>query len=97
MVGASVAGCQAEKHTMTESNHGTVIVCQECYDEVQRSWRQIGKPVPGTNQYEYHKHMCASCASEMSIYNENGVTKVKCATCAPEGVPCDKCLPPQNK
>lgn len=42
------------------------------------------------------RHDCASCKTEMSIYSENGVLMVKCAKCAPEGMACDKCLPPKN-
>lgn len=39
-------------------------------------------------------HQCQECKSEVSFYYENGIQKIKCAKCAPEGVPCDMCAPP---
>jgi len=40
-------------------------------------------------------HQCQECKSEVSFYYENGIQKIKCAKCAPEGVACDMCAPPK--
>lgn len=96
LAGAALTGCQSDKHTMVEPKDGTVIVCKECYDEVYKMQHSTGSRW-GTTRTETHtRHDCPSCKSEMSIYTENGVTKVKCAKCAPEGLACDKCLPPKD-
>lgn len=39
-------------------------------------------------------HQCQECKSEVSFYYENGIQKIKCAKCAPEGRACDTCAPP---
>ncbi len=40
--------------------------------------------------------MCPDCKSELSIYTEGSTLKAKCASCAPEGVDCDRCVPKQE-
>lgn len=73
-----------------------MIVCKECYDEIYKVQHSTG-PRSATSYTQTHtKHECPSCKTEMSIYTENGVTTVRCAKCAPEGLACDKCLPPKD-
>lgn len=38
-------------------------------------------------------HQCQECQSEVSFYYENGIQKIKCTKCAPEGLACDRCAP----
>lgn len=90
----TLGGCQSDKHTMTDSGEGKSIVCRLCYDEIQVVRSEFDEnPGPTTI---IKKHQCADCNTEMSIYNENGVLMVKCANCAPEGMSCDRCLPPST-
>ena len=88
-------GCQSDKHTMVEPKPGTLVVCQECYDEVAKVRRRAGHRGRAYTQ-NVSVHQCPQCQTEMSIYTENGVLMVKCAKCAPEGLACDKCLPPRD-
>lgn len=87
------AGCEGPEHRMVHPKPGTNIVCQQCYDEVNTERRTA--PRLGT-QYNVivRTHMCPACGTEMSIYRESGVLMVKCARCAPAGLACDQCLPP---
>ena len=87
-------GCESDRHTMIEANPGMTVVCQDCYDEAVKM-RHSTSSRYGTSYEETHAvHQCPSCKTEMSTYVENGVTMIKCAGCAPNGVACDKCLPP---
>lgn len=92
--GLALTACQSAKHTMVESTPGQTVVCSKCYDQIRKA-RSTGGPRGGlaTNR-TITTHMCEECKTEMSIYSEDGVLLVKCATCAPEGLPCDKCMPP---
>lgn len=92
----SVGACQSSKHTMVGPRAGQTVVCSKCYDQIRKA-QSTGGPLGGlaTNR-TITTHVCEDCKTEMSIYTENGVTKVKCAKCAPEGLACDKCLPPKD-
>ncbi len=91
--GLALVACQTDKHGMVEPKPGEVAVWSKCYDQI-RKVRSTGGPRAGlaTNR-TITTHRCEECRTEMSIYTENGVLMVKCATCAPEGVRCDRCLP----
>lgn len=91
-----LSACQSDKHTMVEPKDSTVIVCKDCYNEVYKVQHPSGSRWGGTVTQAHTRHECPSCKTEMSIYTENGVARVKCAKCAPEGLPCDKCLPPKD-
>jgi hypothetical protein len=91
-----LSACQTDKHTMVEPPPGSRVVCRECYDEVYKVTYPTGSRWGTTYQETRTRHQCSSCKTEMSIYSENGVLKVKCARCAPEGLACDKCLPPKD-
>lgn len=91
-----LSGCQTDKHTMAEPKDGTVIVCRLCYDEVYKERHYTGSRWRTMRTDTHTRHVCPDCKTELSIYTENGVTMVRCAKCAPEGLACDKCLPPKD-
>jgi len=92
--GLALAACQ-KQHTMTKPEPGSTAICAKCYEHIQK-WRKPGGPHGlGTNR-TIATHMCEDCKSEVSIYSEDSVLMVKCAKCAPEGLPCDRCLPPEG-
>lgn len=86
-------GCVASKHDVAKAQSGQVAVCTKCYDLIRKA-RSTGGPRGGlaTNR-TITTHMCEECNDEMTIYEKNGVLMVRCATCAPEGVDCDRCVP----
>lgn len=93
-----VAGCTSS-HKMRAVSETNPTVCRECYDQAVRVWdRSVygyagGRwgYVPSTRVYA--EHQCASCDSTMVVHTDDGRWTIKCPLCAPEGVPCDKCLP----
>ena len=88
-----VGGCATDKHDMVKAEAGQVSVCTKCYDQI-RKVRSTGGPRGGlaTNR-TVTTHMCEDCKDEMTIYAKDGVLKVRCPTCAPEGADCDRCVP----
>ena len=94
--GFALGACQSDKHTMVEPQLGQTVVCSKCYDQIRKA-RSRGGPTGGlaTNRM-ITTHICEDCKTKMSIYTEDGVLMVKCAKCAPAGLPCDKCLPPEG-
>ncbi len=95
LAAVTMSACQSDKHAMVEAKDGTVIVCKGCYDQIFKMQHSRNFRGGGTTYEQVHtRHACPYCKTEMSIYTEDGVTKVKCAKCAPEGLDCDKCLPP---
>ncbi len=95
LAGLGLAACQSDKHTMVEPKPGTTVVCRECYDEITKVRRTYRGHYVNTQNVS--THVCTQCKTDMSIYTENGVLMVKCAGCAPQGMACDKCLPPYEK
>ena len=87
------AGCATTKHDIAAAQPGQVSVCTKCYDQIRKA-RSSGGPRGGlaTNR-TITTHMCEECKDEMTIYSENGVMKVRCPKCAPEGAECDRCTP----
>lgn len=88
-VGLALIGCDAPKHKMVETQPGKSSICRLCYEEIVN--------VPPNPRYApmgvIRRHKCEECKSEMSIYMEDGVKKIRCGKCAPDGMDCDKCLP----
>ncbi len=86
-------GCTTDKHDMTKAQAGQVSVCTKCYDQIRKA-RSTGGPRGGlsTNR-TIITHTCEDCKNEMTIYEKDGVLKVRCPACAPEGVDCDRCVP----
>lgn len=93
---AFLTGCSSMQHDVSKPEPGTVSVCSKCYDQI-RKVRSTGGPRGGlaTNR-TVTTHMCEDCKAEMSIFEKDGVLMVRCATCAPDGVPCDRCSPKQT-
>lgn len=98
----ALAACQSEKHVMVEPATGTRIMCQQCYTTMERV-RGNYAPALGSRWGFFsgpdtiiERHHCTDCSTEMSIYTMDGTFMVRCARCVPEGVACDKCLPPKN-
>ena len=94
VLAAGVTGCQYRRHSVTAAAPGDTTVCALCYDEIVKA-RSTGGPLAGlrTNKM-VARHACTECQTEMSIYVEQGELMVRCDKCAPEGVPCDRCVPP---
>ena len=90
---AFIQGCATSKHDISKAEAGQVSVCTKCYDQIRKA-RSTGGPRGGlaTNR-TITTHTCEDCKNEMTIYEKDGVMMVRCATCAPEGVDCDRCLP----
>ena len=88
--GLALVACQSDKHAMVEAKPGMTVVCTACYDETVKV-RHYSRA--GSEETKHTTHQCPSCRTEMSTYVENGVAKIRCAVCAPDGVECDKCLP----
>ena len=93
-ISLALGACASDNHTMVAQKPGTTVVCQECYDQIQKVRHTTGGRFNRTYDQLHAVHQCASCRNEMSIYTEGGVTKVKCAKCAPEGLACDLCVSP---
>lgn len=87
-----IAGCAAAPahHDMTPGRDGVTIACGKCYDVIRKSRHARGAATART------VHACPDCKSEMAVYDENGVAMARCERCAPDGIPCDKCLPPKS-
>lgn len=103
MLGTSflLAGCQStgagHKHEMAAKVEADYPVgCQKCYDEVKRIRKASAKGQQWNRNQLIKKHMCPDCKVEMSTYTKDGMPMLKCAKCAPEGVACDRCLPPKQ-
>ena len=86
----AMAACQSDKHPMVEAKPGMTVICTACYDETVRL--SHGSKFR-SSAMKQTTHQCPSCRTQMSTYVENGVDKIRCAVCAPDGVECDKCLP----
>ena len=88
-----IGGCAGTKHEIAPAAEGKVSVCTKCYDQIRKA-RGTGGPRGGlaTNR-TITTHVCEECKSETTIYAKDGVLMVRCATCAPEGVECDLCVP----
>ncbi len=88
-----VAGCATDKHDMVKAEAGQVSVCTRCYDEIRKA-RSLGGPRGGlaTNR-TITTHLCEDCKDEMTISAKDGVLKIRCPTCSPEDIDCDRCVP----
>lgn len=88
-------GCATDKHDMTRAQAGQVSVCTKCYDQIQKVRGSYSPRHGYSGTRTITTHLCEDCKNEMTIYEKDGVMKVRCATCAPEGVDCDRCVPKQ--
>lgn len=92
LIALGLAACQSDRHRMIEGKPNTTMSCRECYDEIV-TVRSLGR---WEHNQSIRTHHCAGCKSDLSIYDQGGVLMVRCAGCTPDGVPCDKCLPPEG-
>ena len=102
----SMGGCQTDKHAMSGAQPGVKPVCRECYELATqyRQWYPSYNPARfsgasggggGYRTVVDRVHQCQACQTDVSFYTENGVQKIKCAKCAPDGLACDLCAPPK--
>ena len=91
IVGFALVGCEGPKHKMVEPPAGKKTICRLCYDEIQKVPPHPRYAPMGTT---IRRMRCEECNSDSSIYMEGSVMKIRCSKCAPEGMNCDKCLPP---
>ena len=99
--GLAVIGCTspraANAHIIKpEGSHE--IKCAACYDVVVKEFRGVSKVYKSRRKlYTFERrHMCPDCAVQVTMYTEDGIPFIKCAKCAPEGVPCANCVPPES-
>lgn len=98
-MGVICGGCASEHRMRTGSGEAKVTVCRECYDQAVSVWTRsstgyggkIWRHVP--SERVRVEHQCDSCKSTMVVHTDDGRWTLKCPTCAPEGIPCDKCMP----
>lgn len=92
-----LAGCESTgSHRMASQQDGHVVACQKCFDQVKTVRTQHGKGAQWSQSRVVKKHMCPDCDTEATIYAQDGKPMFKCSKCAPEGVECDKCMPPKT-
>ena len=93
-----LGGCESTGgHGMAKQKDGYAMACQKCYDEVKIVRRQHLKGTEWSQRRVIRKHMCPDCKTEATIYTQDGKPMIKCSKCAPEGVACDRCMPPAAK
>lgn len=93
-------GCEGtggkRHHMVADQNGDKVLGCQKCYDETVRVRRSVAGGTKYHRTQVIKKHMCPDCKGNMQTYTEDGKLMIKCASCAPEGVACNRCLPPED-
>jgi len=86
-------GCATSRHDVAPASAGKISVCSKCYDTIRTVSDSQGRRFGPAVKRTIVTHTCEECKSEMTIYEANGVLKVRCPTCAPDGVDCDRCVP----
>lgn len=84
------AGCQSAGHRMEAPPNGSTYVCNECYTAAlaaQHDERGGGAKPDGV----LRAFVCPCCKTDMAVYRENGLLKVRCGNCAPNGLLASKC------
>ena len=101
-LGTYVVGsaCQLSHRMRTESE-GEHAICRLCYDKAVEVWTSSSDLYSGRFGYApklhiYQEHQCSDCRTTAVIYTADGRWMIKCPLCAPEGVPCDRCLPSEG-
>lgn len=97
MIGTiGIGGCASPKrraHPVASQPAGHSMQCRMCYDMAVR----VSTGPPKHRRYKVvDRHQCPDCRANVGIYTQNGEMKIKCARCAPEGVACDRCVPPDD-
>lgn len=100
---AWASGCANPSHSHPDGGvrpaEGQPLQCQLCYDETVRVVKSHRWPKGATRGAKYvtiKKHQCPDCQTDVEFYAQDGKPMIKCARCAPEGLPCDQCLPPKS-
>lgn len=96
IIGVWIGGCAAperQAHPLASQPVGHPMQCRMCYDIAVR----VLTGPPKHKRYKVvQRHQCSDCRTNVIVYTEAGEMKIKCSRCAPEGVPCDRCLPPDD-
>ncbi len=99
--GLGVIGCAsspAANAHIIKPEGGHEIKCAACYDVMVKEFRGVSKVHKSRRKlYSFkRRHVCPDCAVPVTTYAEDGIPFIKCAKCAPEGVPCANCVPPKS-
>lgn len=91
----ALAACEQPKptvvHRVTTGPDGNRLECQLCYDE---TIRMLTGPPKHKRYKTILRHRC-ECRTDVTFYvGDDGKLMMRCSRCAPEGMPCDGCLPP---
>ena len=90
----TVAGCNepGAVHKVVPAKEFHRLGCRLCYDEMVR----VRTGSPKHRRYKMiERHRCAECMTELAFFaDEYGKLRIRCARCAPEGKPCDRCIAP---
>ncbi len=93
---AWIGGCAAPErraHPVVSQPAGYPMQCRMCYDMAVR----VLTGPPKHKRYEVvQRQQCPDCKTNVIVYAEEGEMKIKCARCTQDGVPCDRCLPPDD-
>ncbi|MBA5868173.1 MAG: hypothetical protein GDA67_15880 [Nitrospira sp. CR1.3] len=93
----ALAGCTQPEpkvvHNVVPEGEGHRLGCRHCYDEMVR----VLRGPPKHRRYKsIARHHCDECMTDASFYvGDDGKLMFRCARCTPEGMPCDRCLPPE--
>ncbi len=81
-------------HDVVPAGGGQRLGCRLCYDETVR----VLTGAPKYRRYKtIQRHRCEECKTDVAFYDgDDGKLMIRCARCAPDGVQCDRCLPPMT-
>ncbi len=88
----------AHEVAAAQPRDGQPLACRLCYDETVKVLKtRWPKAQHQGGQYQLIKrHQCPDCGHDVEFYTQDGRPMIKCARCAPDGLPCDRCLPPKD-
>lgn len=108
VLGPMLVGCEGtggKRHVMAGAQQADLVLgCQKCYSATIDARRSsLGATIDARRRsvkpggpLTTRKHMCPDCKGEMRIYTEGETPMIQCTTCVPEGVACNRCLPPEE-
>ncbi len=95
-----LAGCQNPSartlHTVLPRPPDFEMTCQLCYDEAVSLTRPSPDGAQSKAAQTVRQHMCPGCNAEVTAYTLDRKPMIRCPGCVPEGVLCDRCLPPKT-
>lgn len=96
----ALTGCRTQapgaSHRVATARDGHPMHCRLCYDEAVRVSTEFAKGSQWRDQAVIRRHRCEGCRHEVTVYVEGDKPMIRCPGCAPEGVACDRCLPPRT-